>query len=135
MLSPNSAMLVRSTFVLLVVLAASFGVLAQGGKADPKRIEITPGKLKVLSASLSNGQEMEYVFSAVKGQRVTITNSTKNLFDFKVFNEEHFSEGDFDSSVMYSFEIPETADYLFYVRKKQVKSPRTAKFSIRLSIK
>nr|MBP9111087.1 hypothetical protein [Pyrinomonadaceae bacterium] len=70
-----------------------------------------------------------------KGQTVSITNSTKSLFDFKVYNEEHFSEGDFDSSASYSFEIPETGDYMFFVRKKQVKSPRTARFSMKLVIK
>ncbi len=129
-------MLGRTLSLLLAVLFAASIASAQGGKAEPNRIEFAPGtSIKALSGTLSNGQEMEYVFAAKKGQRVTITNPTKNLFDFKVYNAEHFSEGDFDSSVLYSFEIPETADYLLFVRKKQVRSPRKARFTVRLSIK
>ncbi|MBK9529912.1 MAG: hypothetical protein IPO41_16725 [Acidobacteria bacterium] len=73
----------------------------------------------ILSGTLSNGQEMDFVFAATKGQTVSITNSTKSLFDFKVYNEEHFSEGDFDSSASYSFEIPETGDYMFFVARNR----------------
>lgn len=107
-----------------------------GGKAEPNRIQFAAGASSTtLSGTLSNGQEMEFVFAASKGQTVSITNTTKSLFDFKVYNEEHFSEGDFDSSASYSFEIPETGDYMFFVRKKQVKAPRTARFSMKLTIR
>ncbi len=124
-------------FISLLCLFAVASANAQnGGKAEPKRIQFAAGASStILNGTLSNGQEMDFVFAALKGQTVLITNSTKNLFDFKVYNEEHFSEGDFDSSASYSFEIPETGDYMFFVRKKQVKSPRTARFSIRLTIK
>ena len=124
-------------FISLLCLFAVIATNAQnGGKAEPKRIQFAAGATSTtLSGTLSNAQEMEYVFAATKGQKVWITNSTKSLFDFKVYNEEHFSEGDFDSSASYSFEIPETGDYMFFVRKKQVKSPRTARFSMKLTIK
>jgi hypothetical protein len=124
-------------YILLVCLSFAVATNAQnGGKAEPNRIQFAAGATSTtLSGTLSNGQEMEYVFAATKGQTVSITNSTKSLFDFKVYNEEHFSEGDFDSSASYSFEIPETGDYMFFVRKKQVKSPRTARFSMKLVIK
>lgn len=121
---------------LLCLFAVVTATAQNGGKAEPKRIQFAAGATSAtLSGTLSNGQEMEYVFAATKGQKVWITNSTKSLFDFKVYNEEHFSEGDFDSSASYSFEIPETGDYMFFVRKKQVKSPRTARFSMKLTIK
>lgn len=121
--------------VLFVIFANSaFG--QGGGKAEPNRIRFAPGaSSKTLSASLSNGQEMEYVFAAAKGQMVTITNATRSLFDFRVFSEENFPEGDFDSSASYTFEIPESGDYMLFVRKKQVRSPRTARYSITLRIK
>jgi hypothetical protein len=64
-----------------------------------------------------------------------VKNAKKNLFDFKVFSEENFSEGDFDSSPEYTFTIPETGDYNLFIRKKQVKVPRKAAFSITLIIK
>lgn len=124
-------------FLVLFLAAGTGMVLAQhGGKAEPLRIEFAKGRSsKSLTGSLSTGEEMEYVFGATKGQKVTVTNSKTGLFDFKVFSDENFSDGDFDSSRTYSFEIPETGDYMLFVRKKMVKTPRTARFSITLTIK
>ncbi len=124
-------------FLCLLCLFAAIPVFAQrGGKAEPLRIEFAKGSSsKTLNGALSTDQEMEYVFAATKGQKVTITNSRASLFDFKVFSEENFPDGDFDSSRTYSFEIPATGDYNLFVRKKRVKTPRTARFSITLSIK
>jgi hypothetical protein len=126
------------SFFLLVFFA--FGVTAAfaqgGGKAEPLRIQFAKGKTStLLTGSLKNDEEMEYVFGASKGQTVTIRNARTSLFDFKIFSEENFSEGDFDSSRTYTFVIPETGDYNFFVRKKKVKTPRTARFSMRLTIK
>ena len=124
-------------FFVMFLAAATTAVLAQhGGKAEPKRIEFAKGKSSVtLTGLLSTDQEMEYVFGAKKGQKVTVTNSNTGRFDFKVFSGENFSEGDFDSSRTYTFEIPETGDYMFFVRKKRVKTPRTARFSMTIAIK
>ena len=118
-------------------LFAAIPVFAQhGGKAEPLRIEFAGGtSSKTLTGTLSTDQEMEFVFAATKGQKVTITNSRANLFDFKVFSEENFSDGDFDSSRTYIFQIPATGDYNLFIRKKRVKTPRTARFSITLGIK
>lgn len=129
----------RSLLLFLVILA-SLGltaVFAQGGgKAEPKRISFAAGKSSVtLTGSLKNGQEMEYVFSAGTGQTVAITNSNTGLFDFRVFRDEADFETEFDSSRTYKFEVPETGDYMFFVRKKLVKTPKTAGFSLTLSIK
>lgn len=123
--------------ILILCLAGVVPALAQGGgKAEPKRIQFAAGKSSAtLTGSLSNDQEMDFVFGARKGQTVTIKNSNHNLFDFRVFSEENFPDGDFDSSPSYTFEIPETGDYLFFVRKKRVKTPKTARFSITLAIK
>ncbi len=44
-------------------------------------------------------------------------------------------ETEFESSPTLTFEIPESGDYMFFVRKKQVASPRTARFSMTISIK
>ncbi len=77
---------------------------------------------------------MEYVFGAAKGQVVTVYNPTKSQFDFRIYHEEFFSEGDFDSSASYTFEVPETGDYLLTIRKKAT-GTRSARFSLRLTIK
>ena len=129
-------MMIRSVVVLGILLIGLANILAQGGKAEPKRIEFSPGKSRItLTRSLSNGSEMEYVFAARKGQRVTIKNSTASLFDFRVFNNEFDFETEFESSPTLTFEIPETGDYLLFVRKKMVAKPRIARFSITLAIK
>lgn len=126
------------SFLIFSILFLSFGALtlfAQGGKAEPNRIRFAAGTSSAsLAGSLRNAQEMEYVFGAKKGQIVTIANATRNQFDFRVFNAEHFSEGDFDSSPLYTFEVPETGDYLFTVRKKQT-GTRSARFVMKLKIK
>ena len=130
----------KKSHLLLVLFLAVIGVsqvcAQHGGKAEPKRILFAAGKSSTtLSGSLSTGQEMEYVFAAKKGQKVTITNTNTGLFDFRVFNEEFNFETEFESSRTLTFEIPETADYNFFVRKKRVKTPRIARFSLTLMIK
>ena len=126
--------LLGSFIVLVVAVTATFA--QNGGKAEPKRIQFAAGKSSAtLSGSLSNGQEMEYIFGASEGQTVTIKNSNRSLFDFRVFSEEFDFETEFESSPTLTFKIPETGDYMFFVRKKQVKTPRTARFSLTLTIK
>ena len=129
----------RSVFFgsLIILALAATSMFAQGGgKAEPQRIKFASGKSSAtLSGSLSTGQEMEYVFGASKGQTVTIKNPNKNLFDFRVFNKEFDFETEFESSPTLTFEIPESGDYMLFVRKKQVKTPRTARFSLTLTIK
>lgn len=126
------------SFLIFSIVFLCFGattLFAQGGKAEAKRIRFAAGASSAsVAGSLRNGQEMEYIFGASKGQTVTITNATSSQFDFRVFNEELFSEGDFDSSHSYAFEVPETGDYLFTVRKKQT-GTRSARFSMRIKIK
>lgn len=126
------------SFLMFLVVFFTFGALsifAQGGKAEPNRIKFAAGKSRAtVTGTLKKGQEMDYVFGASKGQMVTVSNATASQFDFRVFSEENFSEGDFDSSPTYTFEIPETGDYLFTVRKKQT-ATRSARFSLRLTIK
>ena len=124
-------------FLFVFLAIGTTSAMAQGGgKAEPNRIKFANGKSSITLANrLSNGEEYEYVFTAKKGQNVTIRNSRTSLFDFRVFSDELDFETEFDSSPMLKFTIPETGDYMFFVRKKQVKTPRTARFSLTLSIK
>ena len=73
----------KSSIALVLLVFVAFGVSSlfaqNGGKAEPKRIQFASGKSSaVLSGTLSNGQEMDYVFEARKGQMVTIRNATKS---------------------------------------------------------
>lgn len=129
----------RSVLIFLVMLLAigATATFAQhGGKAEPLRIKFAAGKSSTtLTGALSSDQEMEYIFGASKGQKVTITNSNTGLFDFRVFSDEYNVETEFESSRTLTVTLPETGDYNFFIRKKQVKAPRTARFSLTLSIK
>ena len=129
----------RSILICLITFLAVGAIAAHaqnGGKAEPNRIKFAPhSSTTTLTGRLSVDEEMEYVFGAKKGQKVTIRNPKASLFDFRVFSEENFPEGDFDSSLTYTFEIPATGDYMLFVRKKRVKTPRTARFSVTLTIK
>lgn len=128
--------MIKTLLLFVVFLLSASPLFAQsGGKAEPNRIVFTTDTCSsTLKGTLRNGQQMEYVFAAVKGQTVTIKNATSRIFDFRVFNPEHFDEGDFDSSPSYSFEIPESGDYFFTVRKK-VAGPRSSRFSMTITIK
>ena len=107
-----------------------------GGKAEPNRIEFGHGRTSTtLAATLGPDQEMEYVFSAKSGQKVTVTNPSTGLFDVRVFSDENNVETEFDSSRNFSLTLPADGDYMLFVRKKAVKTPRRARFAITLSIK
>ena len=130
-------MILRTIFVFSsLTFFAGLAYAQNGGKAEPQRIRFVAGRSETtLSGKLSNGQEMEFVFDARQGQTVTIRNGGSALFDFRVFSEEADFETEFESSPTLTFEIPKRGDYNFFVRKKMVRSPRTARFSISLSIK
>lgn len=128
----------RPILTFLIIFAA-FGICpayAQGGKAEPNRIQFASGRSNAtLTGSLSNGQEMEHVFTAGKGQSVTVKNTRTSLFDFRVFNDDFDFETEFESSPTLVFTVPETGEYMFFVRKKQVRTPAKARFSLTLTIK
>ncbi len=129
----------RSVLIFLVMflaIGATAAIAQRGGKAEPLRIKFAGGKSSTtLTGTLSKDEEIEYIFGAKKGQKVTITNSKTGLFDFRVFSDEYNVETEFESSRTLTVTLPETGDYIFFVRKKQVKMPRTARFSLTLSIK
>ncbi len=132
----NCRTIISQILLCLLCFFAANILIAQGGKAEPKRIQFATGKSSAtLTGTLSNDQEMEYVFNARAGQTVTIKNTRTSLFDFRVFNNQNDFDTEFESSPTLVFEIPETGDYLFFVRKKLVRSPRTARFSLTLTIK
>lgn len=122
--------------LLCILCLMSFApVFAQhGGKAEPKEIKFAPGTSSAtVTGTLSNGQESDFVFTAKKGQKLTIHNSRTSRFDFRVYSEEFNVETEFESSPKLNLDIPETGQYLFFVRKKMT-TPRRASFSITLSI-
>ena len=119
----------------IVLLACGFIFGQNGGKAEPKRIAFAAGTSSIrLAETLANAEEMEYVFAAKKGQTVTVKMSNTNLFDYRIFNPDADFETEFESSPSSTFKLPESGDYFLYVRKKMVKRPRSAAFSLSFSI-
>ena len=130
----NKIPVLAGCFLSLLIIV--FPAHAQGGKAEPKRIEFKPGTVSaLLSGTLSNGQEMDYVFAAKAGQVIKVTNRTNGLFDFRIFRDEAGVETEFESSRTLTVDLPQSGDYLFFVRKKQVKAPRSGRYSINIEIK
>ncbi len=126
----------KSILLILFLTLCALTILGQGGKAEPNRIVFVPHTSSAaVSGRLSNGQEMDYVFAARAGQTVVIKNNKPSLSDFRVFHSPADFETEFESSPTLTFEVPETGDYMFIVRKKQVRAPRSARFSLTLSIK
>ncbi len=123
--------------IFIVSLAGASAANAQhGGKAEPNRVQFAIGRTStLLSATLGRDEEMEYVFSAKIGQKVTITNPNTSLFDVRIFSDENNVETEFDSSRTFSLTLPADGDYMLYVRKKQVRTPSRARFSITLAIR
>jgi len=119
-----------------VLLLAGLGVFGQ--KAEPKRISFERGKTSAtVTGTLSNDQEMDFVFGAKAGQTVKlkVTSQPKgNLFDFRIAGDGFEVETDYDSYSEYSFTARATGDYLVFVRKRSTESVRRAKFFLRLEI-
>lgn len=123
-----------SVSILLLVGSAVFGQ-----KAEPKRISFERGKASAtVIGTLSNDQEMDFVFGANAGQTVKlkVTSQPKgNLFDFRIAGDGFELETDNDSYSEYSFKAPATGDYLVFVRKRPTERVRRAKFFLWVEIK
>jgi hypothetical protein len=125
-----------SRYFIFVLLFAA-GCFAQGGgRAEPTRFGLAePGGSVVLTGTLSNAQEKEFVFAGKKGQVIVLKMNRTSLFDYRVFNEEFELETEFESSPTLELELPGTGDYLLFVRKKMVAKPRTAAFRLTVTTK
>lgn len=133
-------MKIKLTIVITIVFLCVANIFAQGGgKAEPNRIKFAKGKSSAtLSGTLSNDEEMEYVFGAKAGQDITLTITSTpkgNFFDFVLAGDGFDLETDNDSYSDYNFTAPETGDYLVSVRKRSTAETKTAKFFLTLTIK
>lgn len=114
---------------ITIFLLANLTV-AQGGKAEPDRIDIpdTP-KMRVLTSRLRNSQEKEYVFTAKKGESVLIVNPNPSLFDVRIFHPESEFDTEYDSSRRFEVDIETDGDHFLFIRRK-VGGPQNASFRI-----
>jgi hypothetical protein len=129
-------MTINKLFIAAVLIAATAALATaqRGGKAEPKRIEFVPRRSSVtLTGTLANGREREYVFASRKGQIAKIKMNTR-LFDYRIFLPDADFDTEFDSSPTSAVELPETGDYLLFIRKKMTSTNRSAKFNILVSV-
>ena len=100
------------------MLCAGAAFAQNGGKAEPNRIKFAKGKsAATVSGRLSNNQEMDYVFTAKAGQKITlkVVSAPKgDLFDFTIDGDGFDVETEYDSYSDYTFTAPQTGDYLDY---------------------
>lgn len=130
----------KMTILVFVLFVCATNAFAQGGgKAEPKRVQFAKAKTSVtVSGKLSNNQQMEYVFGAKAGQKITlkvVSNPKGDLFDFTIDGDGFDVETEYDSYSEYSFTAPQTGDYLIFVRKRPTEKVPKAKFFLTLSIK
>jgi hypothetical protein len=127
--------------VFAFLLFGFFNAFAQGGKAEPNRIQFAKGKSSAtVSGKIYGDLQAEYVFTANEGQTVNlkITSVPKGKFTaFKVLNAygepEFISE--FDSNYEYVFTAPYSGDYLIWVHFKPAGNVKSAKYFLTLGIK
>lgn len=126
----RSILLSAIAIFLLATLTA-----AQGGKAEPDRIDIpdTP-KMRVLTSRLRNSEEMEYVFAAKRGESVLIVNPNPSLFDVRIFHPGSEFDTEYDSSKQFEVDIESDGDHFLFIRRK-VGGPRSATFRITIGSK
>lgn len=131
--------MLKSLLICLVALFAFGATYAQGGKAEPNRVKFAKGKSSaVLTGTLSNGQEMEYVFGANAGQTISLNVRSEpkgKLFEFDLAGDGFVLDTEYDSYYEYSFTAPMTGDYLIFLKKRPTEKVATAKFFLTLSIK
>ena len=123
-------------FAAVILFFAPVVYAQNGGKAEPKPISFARGAVEtVLRGSLKNGEEMEYVFAARKGQSVIVRNTVNSMFDVRVFSNEFGVETEFESSPVFSVVVPEAGDYMFFVRKKMTRGPVRSRFTVAVRIR
>lgn len=124
-------------FFAIILLGSFVSAFAQ--KAEPNRINFARGKSSAtLSGTLSNNEQMEYVFGAKAGQKITLKVTSVprgNFFDFDLQGDGFDLSTEYDYYTNYSFTAPETGDYFVFVRKRATEKTTTAKFFLTLTIK
>jgi hypothetical protein len=132
-------MKIKLLYAAALTVLFTAGAFAQGGKAEPNEIKFAPGKSNaVLKGTLANGEEMEYVFDARKGQTVklAITSLPKGNFFLKLrpFDKNIIFATGQDRFLSLTITLPETGQYMVVVGKRYNAKLRKAKFSFSVAI-
>lgn len=122
-----------------LIFSAANEAFAQGGKAEPLRIQFKKGaNSAILTARLENDKQMDYVFRAEYGQKVSIkiTSMPKGKYNSFSLTGDGFIVGT-GAGEFYdlNFTAPKTGNYLIFVKSSPTKKGNSARFTLTLKIK
>ena len=134
-LSKNIGILIPASLVVLIACSAA---MAQGGKAEPNRIEFKRGTTSTtINGTVGRDEQAEYVLAAKKGQRLTIkiTSVPARSSGFDLSGPDNVDLGlEFDTNLDYSHTLPKTGDYLITVVKLS-DLVRTSKYKLTVTVR
>ena len=129
------AALIPITLVILIVCAAA---MAQGGKAEPNRIEFKRGTTStIINGTMRGAEQAEYVLAAKKGQTLTIkiTSVPARTAGFDLHGPEDVDLGlELDTNLSFSRRLPKTGDYLITVVKLS-DAVRVSKYTMTVTVR
>ena len=128
--------LVCGLFLLLVATVTT--TFAQGGKAEPNRIEFKRGATSTTINGIVHGDEQaEYVLSARQGQRLTLklTNVPAKSSCFDLKGPDGVDVGlEYDCNWNYSKVLPATGEY-FLVVARPSQSKGTSRYKMTITVR
>jgi len=134
-LAKGIATLIPIALVILIVCAAA---MAQGGKAEPNRIEFRRGTASTtINGTVRGNEQAEYVLAAKKGQTLTvkITSVPARTAGFDLHGPQDVDLGlEFDTNLSFSRRLPKTGDYLITVVKLN-DAIRASKYTMTVTVR
>ena len=126
------------TPITLLVLIMGSAALAQGGKAEPNRIEFKRGTTSTsVNGTVRGAEQAEYVLTAKKGQTlmIKITSVPVRTAGFDLHGPEDVDLGlEFDTNLSFSRRLPKTGDYLITVVKLS-DAVRMSKYTLTVTVR
>ena len=124
--------------VQILILIACAAAFAQGGKAEPNRIEFKRGTTSTIINGVVRGdEEAEYVLGAKKGQRLIIklTSAPVKSSVFQLLGEDNDTLGlEYDANFDYSGVLSKTGDYYITVARP-TKAKGTSRYKLVVTVR
>jgi hypothetical protein len=132
------AKVAKGIATLILILIASAAAIAQGGKAEPNRIEFKRGTTTTTINGIVRGdEEAEYVLAAKKGQRLIIklTSAPLKSSVFRLLGEDNDTLGlEYDANFDYSGVLSKTGDYYITVARP-TKTKGTSRYKLVVTVR
>jgi len=133
-----SATVAEGIAAVILILIACAAAFAQGGKAEPNRIEFKRGATSTTINGVVRGdEEAEYVLGAKKGQRLIIklTSVPAKSSVFQLLGEDNDTLGlEYDANFDYSGVLSKTGDYYITVARP-TKMKGTSRYKLVVTVR